>query len=87
MSLHVCLGVLVLFIMPLLALTSFLQRLVSVPFWDILVFKKDINDILLQSKGIICLMMLPYEDTPFFLSSMEHCLSIQEVFLYNHVIH
>ena len=50
MSLHVYLGILVLFIMSFQVLMNFLQRLLSVSFLDILAFRKVINVILPQRK-------------------------------------
>jgi len=69
-------------------LTSFLQRILNVSFWDILTFKKSINVILLQSKGIICLLMLPILRSHFFfLYTIDILHLFNRFFMYHPVIY
>lgn len=74
-SLHMQLGVLVLFTMSLQVFTNILQRLLNVPFQDIPTFTMSINVSLNQK------LLYILEDTKFFLSSTEHSSFVQQVLL------
>ncbi|XP_022642439.1 uncharacterized protein LOC106776001 isoform X4 [Vigna radiata var. radiata] len=87
MSLLVYLGVLVLFIMCLQVLINSLQKLLSVSFWDILAFRKGINVIVPQPRGIICLLMSHSLNVRLFSCPSWRIVHLfNKCFLYHHVI-